>query len=136
DDFSVQRLEAQADLFKIYIINESTTKETFWLFLDKPKQLNVGSEIFANSAARLTINTGSQPVAEFEIPLQFKLSAKSINREVGLNVKVSTSQTENINLTDVWEANFYTGEDHQAPDLTKVSGKAKDNEIIYKDNHF
>ncbi|MBF4333307.1 hypothetical protein EAY29_24095, partial [Vibrio anguillarum] len=127
---------AQADLFKIYIINESTTKETFWLFLDKPKQLNVGSEIFANSAARLTINTGSQPVAEFEIPLQFKLSAKSINRAVGLNVKVSTSQTENINLTDVWEANFYTGEDHQAPDLTKVSGKAKDNEIIYKDNHF
>ncbi|MBF4281155.1 hypothetical protein EAY27_29180, partial [Vibrio anguillarum] len=107
-----------------------------WLFLDKPKQLNVGSEIFANSAARLTINTGSQPVAEFEIPLQFKLSAKSINRAVGLNVKVSTSQTENINLTDVWEANFYTGEDHQAPDLTKVSGKAKDNEIIYKDNHF
>lgn len=136
DDLSDQRLDAQADLFEIYIVNKSTTKETFWLFLDKPEQLEVGEEVFANSAARLTIDAGSKPVAKFGVPLQFRLGAKSINQAVGLNVKVSTSQTEDVHLTDVWESTFYTGEDHQAPDLKKIDGKARDNEIIFKDNHF
>ncbi|EKN3724728.1 TPA: hypothetical protein ACPZRY_002565 [Yersinia enterocolitica] len=128
--------QLQGDLYTIYIVSESANTETFWLFLDKPDKLAVGSTIYANSAANLTIASGSSPEATFGIPIQYKLGAKSSNKAVGLNVKVATSQLKDVNIQDVWKATFYDGPEHQAPDLDKADGVANKDEINYTDNSF
>lgn len=128
--------ELQGDTYTVYVINKSASKETFWLFLDKPQQLNVGSTIYANSAANLTIAANSDPEAKFGIPVQYKLGAKSTNDAVGLNVVVSTSQLKNVNMGDDWKATFYDGPEHQAPDLEKSDGPVNPNEIGYSNNPF
>ncbi|UTV30986.1 hypothetical protein [Photobacterium atrarenae] len=133
----VKELETNGDKLTIYIVSKSSSKETFWCFLAKPEELDTGSEIYANSSARLTIDAGSTPEASFGIPVQFKLAAKSINHPVGLGIEVSTRESKDVQLEDVWQGTFYTGEEHQAPDLTKVSGqKATENHIEYKTNKF
>lgn len=132
----IKELQANADELTIHVVSDSSTKETFWCFLAKPEQLDTGNEIYANSNARLTIAGGSSPEASFTIPVQFSLAAKSVNRPIGLGVKVSTRQSENVELEESWKATFYTSDEHQAPDLVEIGDPASENTINYASSPF
>jgi hypothetical protein len=132
----VREFEANGDILTIHIVSKSESKETFWCFLAKPEKLNTGTEIFANSSARLTIDKDSDPQASFGIPIQFSLAATSVNKPVGLGIAVSTRQKRNVELKESWKGIFYVGEDHQAPDLKSLSEPASDGSINYISNAF
>jgi len=132
----IKKLQENADELTIHIINKYDSKETFWCFLAKPKALDTGSDIFSNSSARLTLINDPTTEASFTIPVQFSLAAKSVNKPIGLGVKVSTRQQKPVELEESWGATFYTGGDHQAPSLKENGGKASENTINYSSNSF
>ena len=125
------------DTYTIYIINKYISTETFWCFLSKPEQLKVGKEIYANSSARLTLKPDSlSTIAKFEIPVQYKLAATSLNKATGLGIRVSTQNSSNVSLGQEWAATFYTGTENQAPDLDKTGSAPNETEVVYKSNAF
>jgi hypothetical protein len=125
------------DTYTIYIQNHAHSKETFWCFLAEPDQLEVGSKIYANSSARMTLNpSSSHTTAKFEIPIQYQLAARSTNKATGLGIKISTENTKPVNLGQAWAAKFYTEADHQAPDLSPNGNGAMPNEVLYNCNPF
>lgn len=122
--------------YSIYVQNHTSINQTFWLFMSQPEKLSVNSKIYANSSARVTLPAKSKHVTMFEIPIQYKLGARSENKAAGLDVRVSSRNTQNVEIEQVWEAKFSTDASNMAPSLKQFGGKAKKGEIDFLSNDF
>ena len=90
--------------YTIYLINQSSTTQTFWCFLARPQEVASDPTVFANSSASLAIDSNDPSTNSFTIPVQYVVAAGASNNAVGLNVKVNSTISQDSDLTQVWDA--------------------------------
>jgi len=122
--------------YTIYIVNESSSTQNFWCFLERPEELASDPSVFANSSASLAVGSYQPGTNTFTIPVQYVVGAGASNREVGLGVKISSSVTNNANLQDAWEVDYVTVPPNQGPTMQKLGRKSLENTIAIKSNAF
>ena len=123
------------DNYTIYLVNKSANTQVYWCFLEPPKGLN-DSGVFANSSTSLAVTPNYPGVNTFTIPVQYVLAAGASNHAVGLNIKIDSSITNDVNLKDVWEAEYATVPPNQGPNMTRTSTSSDDSTITYNSNKF
>jgi hypothetical protein len=69
-----------AQTYNIYVINKSADTQNFWLFLKPPQAMEADPAVFANSSACLTIDSNSQSLNNFGIPLQYRVGSVPATR--------------------------------------------------------
>lgn len=121
--------------YKIHVLNQGMAAQDFWCFLSAPV-MNVGSTVYANSAANLSVVPNSQSDNSFTIPLQFSIGADASNLAVGLNVVVDSSVTENVDLGQAWTAGYATAPPLQGPTLAMASQGGPTTSLSISSNHF
>ncbi|NHZ61488.1 hypothetical protein [Massilia genomosp. 1] len=121
--------------YKIHIVNQSMATQDFWCFLSAP-EMNVGSTVYANSAANLSVVPNSPSDNSFTIPLQFSIGADASNLAVGLNVVVDSKVTENVELGQAWTAGYATTPPAQGPTLAMASQGGPSTSLSIASNHF
>lgn len=122
--------------YTIYLVNQSSSRQTFWCFLEPPQELASDTDVFANSSAYLAVGSFQPGKHKFTIPVQYVVGAGATTEAVGLGVKISSSVTNEANLTDTWEADYATVPPPQGPTMEKLSTKSPANTIAIKSNGF
>lgn len=87
--------------YTIYLINQSSSTQTFWCFLARPQEVASDPTVFANSSASLAIDSNDPATNSFTIPVQYVVAAGASNNAVGLNVKVNSTISQNSDLSQV-----------------------------------
>lgn len=117
--------------YTIHVVNKKpgATKK-FFCFLSAPEKIN-GQEVFANSSKFVTLTgTKSGKAAKFDIGLQYSLTAGSANTPVDVGLAASGNISENVDLDQIWDADFYVNDDQQTPDLTLAEKSGAGNDIV------
>lgn len=95
-----------ATMYTIYLVNNSTTTQTFWCFLARPEELASDSSVFANSSTSLSVPSMSPGVNTFTIPVQYVAAAGASNNAVGRNIQINSTTTNNAELGQTWDVNY------------------------------
>ena len=103
--------------YTIYLINQSSSTQTFWCFLDRPQEVASDESVFANSSASLAIDSNDPANNSFVIPVQYVVAAGASNNAVGLNVQVNSSISQDSELSQVWNANYADAPPNKGPKL-------------------
>lgn len=122
--------------YTIYLVNESTSTQTFWCFLERPIELASDPSVFANSSASLAVRPFQPGTNTFTIPVQYVVGAGASSKPVGLGVKVSASVTNDADLTDTWEADYATVPPNLGPTMQKLGTQSPAKTIAIKSNEF
>ena len=122
--------------YTIYLVNKSVNTQLFWCFLDRPQELADDPRVFANSAASLAVDSSSPATNTFTIPVQYKIGAGASNKAVGLNIKVDSSITQNVNLQERWLADYTTVPPQKGPTLKKLAKASPVNTLAIQSNPF
>lgn len=125
-----------ANNYTVYLINQMSTTQTFWCFLDKPVEVQDDPGVFANSSASLAIDSNAASTNYFTIPVQYVVGAGASNKAVGLNVKINSSIVENADLTQVWDATYANVSPNKGPTLTLDNATASDTSLKIVSNAF
>lgn len=104
-----------ATVYKIYIVNQMPTAQTFWCFLAPPQELVNSPGVYANSSAFQMVPTNYQGVAYFGIPVQYVVGAGGSNEAVGLNVQIVSNVTCDASLQQQFDATYVTVDLPQQP---------------------
>jgi len=122
--------------YTIYLVNESSSRQTFWCFLEPPQELASDTAVFANSSAYLAVGSFQPGKHKFTIPVQYVVGAGATTEAVGLGVKISSIVINDANVTDTWEADYATVPPPQGPTMQKLSTPSPANTIAIKSNGF
>lgn len=125
-----------ANQYKIYLVNQSSSTQTFWCFLTRPQEVAGDPTVFANSSASLAIDSNDPSTNSFTIPVQYVVGAGASNNAVGLNVKVDSTISQNSDLTQVWDAVYANVPPNKGPKLTLDSGTVGPNSLKIITNPF
>lgn len=104
--------------YTIYLINQSSSTQTFWCFLARPQEVASDPSVFANSSASLAIDSNDPATNSFTIPVQYVVAAGASNNAVGLNVKVNSTISQNSDLSQVWDATYADAPPNKGPKLS------------------
>jgi hypothetical protein len=124
-----------ATVYNIYLVNQSTTTQTFWCFLAPPQELVNDPHVFANSSASLAVQSNYQGTASFGIPVQYVVGAGAGNHAVGLSVKIVSDVTCDASLEQLFDANYATVPPQEGPTMNPSSSSPA-NTIAIKSNAF
>lgn len=124
------------DTYTIYLVNQSSSTQIFWCFLERPQELASNHNVFANSSVQLAIGSNQPGTNTFTIPVQYVVGAGASNNAVGLNVQINSSIPKDANLTDTWEADYATVPPPQGPTMRKLSKQSPANTIAIASNAF
>lgn len=108
-----------ADQYTIYIVNESSSTQIFWCFLERPQELASDPKVFANSNTNLQIASRQPGINSFTIPVQYIVAAGASNNAVAPNILVQSSVTNNANLGDQWETFYASVPPNAGPTMTR-----------------
>jgi hypothetical protein len=122
--------------YTIYLVNQGSSSETFWCFLERPQELVSDPNVFANSSASLNIDPNAPGINSFTIPVQYVVGAGASNEAVGLNVKVTSTLTMDSDLGQVWDAIYANAPPNKGPKLTLDSAVVPDKSIKIITNAF
>ncbi|MGB8690217.1 MAG: hypothetical protein WCD53_23190 [Microcoleus sp.] len=122
--------------YTIYLVNQSSSRQTFWCFLEPPEILPSDPAVFANSSVSLAVGSLQPGKHTFTIPVQYVVEAGASSKAVGLGVKISSIVTNDANLTDTWEADYVTVPPPQGPTMQKLGAPSPANTITIKSNAF
>ena len=103
--------------YTIYLINQSSSTQTFWCFLDRPQEVASDASVFTNSSASLAIDSNDPANNSFVIPVQYVVAAGASNNAVGLNVQVNSSISQDSDLSQVWDATYADAPPNKGPKL-------------------
>ncbi|ARC94992.1 hypothetical protein B6A42_26555 (plasmid) [Vibrio coralliilyticus] len=125
--------------YNIYIVNNFSSKKTFWCFLEEPES-KIAEEVYANSSAHLSVRSQKESphsTNHFSIPLQYRVKAGANNEAVGLNVEVDSSTYQNVDIGDLVDVDFTFSDDYEGPSSQLESnGADSSTEIDIKTNDF
>jgi hypothetical protein len=124
-----------ATVYNIYLVNQSTTTQTFWCFLAPPQELVNNPDVYANSSASLAVQSNYQGKAHFGIPVQYVVGAGAKNKAVGLNVQIVSDVTCDASLEQQFDANYLTVPPNEGPTM-HPSGTSAANTIALRSNAF
>ncbi len=124
------------DTYTINIVNKSVSTQSFWLFWQKPENIEVNTGVYANSSAQISIQSNQPGTNKFVIPGQCVVGAGAGNKPVGLNAKIYSSVTNNADLGDVWNVVYYDTPRNQGPTMGKDNATASPNMISIKTAPF
>ncbi len=122
--------------YTIYLVNESSSTQTFWCFLQRPVEIASDPSVFANSSANLAVRSFDEGTNTFTIPVQYVVQAGASNKPLGLGVKISSTITKNADLKDMWQANYVTVPPNQGPTMQKLDNESSPTSIAIKSNDF
>ncbi len=122
--------------YTIYLINQSSTTQTFWCFLARPQEVASDPTVFANSSASLAIDSNDPSTNSFTIPVQYVVAAGASNNAVGLNVKVNSTISRDSDLTQVWDATYADVPPNKGPKLVLNSDSVGPNSLKIISNPF
>ena len=125
-----------ATIYKIYIVNNSTSTQTFWCFLDRPKELVDSKDVYANSSASVAVLPKYHGTVYFDIPVQYVVSAGADNNAVGLNVEIVANSTMDASLQQTFDANYVTAPPNATPTISLAHAASPDNTISLVSNAF
>lgn len=103
--------------YTIYLVNQSSSTQTFWCFLTRPAEIASDALVYANSSASLAIDSNDQSTNSFTIPVQYVVSAGASNNAVGLGVQINSTITQDSDLTEVWDASYANVPPNKGPKL-------------------
>jgi hypothetical protein len=121
--------------YNIYVVNQMTSAQEFWCFLAAP-QVSTSGTVYANSSAYLTVVPSSTDFNSFTVPVQYVFEAGASNQAVGLNIKIQSSTSEDVNLGSQWEASFANPALHEGPTLTNYGSAAPTGSLQYETNSY
>lgn len=122
-------------IYTIYLVNESSSLQRFWCFLERPKEIaDDDKKVFANSSVYLDVASHSANINTFTIPVQYRVGAGASNQAVGLNIKVNSTIMKDASLDDKFQAKFY--KPNQGPDLEQDGTGAGKKQISIGSNPF
>jgi hypothetical protein len=104
--------------YTIYLVNQSSSTQTFWCFLTRPQEVASDPTVFANSSASIAIDSNDPSTNSFTIPVQYVVSAGASNQAVGLGVQINSTISQDSDLTDVWDATYANVPPNKGPKLT------------------
>ncbi|WP_294334460.1 hypothetical protein [uncultured Sphingomonas sp.] len=122
--------------YTIYLVNQSSTTQTFWCFLTRPQELASDPNVFANSSASLAIRSNDPSTNSFTIPVQYVVAAGASNQAVGLNVQINSSISQNADLGQIWEAKYENAPPKMGPSLTLDSSSVGPKSLKIVTNPF
>lgn len=126
-----------AQTYNIYVINKSADTQNFWLFLKPPQAMEADPAVFANSSACLTIDSNSQSLNNFGIPLQYRVGSGASNQAVGLDVQISSNVSLNAEINQAFQANYQeTVPPKKGPTMKQTGASTKDGTIQITSNNF
>ncbi|WP_238542194.1 hypothetical protein [Sphingomonas sp. PAMC 26621] len=128
--------DTMATNYTIYLVNQSSTTQTFWCFLTPPAELAGDPNVFANSSASLAIPSNYPGTNSFTIPVQYSVGAGASNQAVGLDVEINSTISQQSSLTQVWDATYGTVPPKMGPNLTLSSSKVGANSLKIVTNAF
>ena len=103
--------------YRIYIVNETAANHKFWCFLQEPQDFSL-NQAYANSAASMNVKAHSSGKDNcFTIPVQYALGVGVGNQPIGLDVKVVPNSIENVDMKQLWEAEYATAPPCNPPRL-------------------
>src|SRR5688572_9254804 len=118
-----------ADRYKIYLVNKSFDKQTFWCFLERPKELVNDPAVFANSDTYLTVAPNRPGTDSFTIPVEYIVGAGASNNAVGLDIEITSSVSNVAALTQTWNADYASLPDKEGPTMAQAGKVAPANSI-------
>lgn len=121
--------------YNIYVVNNMTSTQEFWCFLAAP-QTNYTGSVYANSSAYVGVVPNSPSLNFFTVPVQYVFQAGASNNAVGLNIEITSTTSNNVNLGDQWEAAFADPQLHQGATLTKYGSLAPAASLQYETNNY
>jgi len=104
-------------LYNIHLINHSASTEVFWCFLAQPQELANTPGVYANSSVCIAIDANALETNHFMIPVEYVVGAGASNIAVGLNVFVDSSDTQNADIGQTWEASYASSPPNMGPNL-------------------
>lgn len=123
-------------LYKIYLINQSSSTQTFWCFLTRPQELASDPKVFANSSASLAIDPNDPSTNTFTIPVQYVVGAGASNNAVGLNVQIDSTISQDTDLGQSWNAAYANVPPNKGPKLTQGGSSTPNTAIKLVTNNF
>lgn len=122
--------------YKIYLVNEGSTTQNFWCFLQEPEGVAT-SAVYANSSAMLSVLPNYGGTNTFTIPLQYVVGAGASNQAVGLDVRIDSNYIQQAQLQQLWNADYATAPPKQGPQLLlNQETTSPSNTIGIKSNAF
>jgi hypothetical protein len=121
--------------YNIYVVNQMTSQQEFWCFLAAP-QASITGNVYANSSAYITVVSKSTDLNSFTVPVQYVFQAGASNQAVGLNIKIQSTTSDNVNLGDQWEASFADPSLHEGPTLTNYGTASPAGTFQYETNSY
>lgn len=122
--------------YQIFIVNQMTSEQEFFCFLSQPDVDGTSATIYANSSTYVSVVPNSPALNFFSVPVQYVLAASNSNQAVGLNIRVDTLVTTNVNLGDQWEASFADPFKHQAGALVQTGSAAPTRSLQLQTNSY
>lgn len=122
--------------YTIYLVNKSSSTQTFWCFLTRPQEVASDPSVFANSSASIAIDSNDPSTNSFTIPVQYVVGAGASNNAVGLDVQVNSTISQNSDLAAVWNADYANAPPKKGPKLTLASSATGPNSIKLVTNAF
>ncbi|RUN77113.1 hypothetical protein EJC47_08570 [Sphingomonas sp. TF3] len=122
--------------YTIYLVNQSSSTQTFWCFLTRPAEIASDPNVFANSSASIAIDSNDPSTNYFVIPVQYSVGAGASNNAVGLDVQVTSTISQNSDLAQVWNADYANAPPKKGPKLTLASTSTGPNSIKLVTNSF
>ncbi len=122
--------------YTIYLVNQSSSTQTFWCFLTRPAEIASDPNVFANSSASIAIDSNDPSTNYFVIPVQYSVGAGASNNAVGLDVQVTSTISQNSDLAQVWNADYANAPPKKGPKLTAASTSTGPNSIKLVTNSF
>lgn len=122
--------------YTIYLVNQSSSTQTFWCFLTRPAEIASDPNVFANSSASIAIDSNDPSTNYFVIPVQYSVGAGASNNAVGLDVQVTSTISQNSDLAQVWNADYANAPPKKGPKLNLASTSTGPNSIKLVTNSF
>lgn len=123
--------------YMIFLVNELPSVQLFRLFLDRPQQLENNPATFAISTASLNVApTRAGQIDTFTIPAQYQVGAGSGSKPIEVDCYPASFQFVNAQLTQLWEADYFTVPPPRGPDLRLIDNSAGSHDIDIKTNPF
>ncbi|MFA6607826.1 MAG: hypothetical protein WCS75_12580 [Sphingomonas sp.] len=122
--------------YTIYLVNQSSSTQTFWCFLTRPAEIASDPNVFANSSASIAIDSNDPSTNYFVIPVQYSVGAGASNNAVGLDVQVTSTISQNSDLAQVWNADYANAPPKKGPKLNAASTSTGPNSIKLVTNSF
>lgn len=122
--------------YTIYLINEYSTQQQFWCFLEPPVELVDDPAVFANSSVNLAVPSNSPATNSFTIPVQYKVGAGASNEAVGLNIKVDSTIMLDASLDDQFLATYANVPPNMGPTLASTGTGAGKEQISIESSSF